>query len=194
MMRNLTVAAIIFVGCFLGTAHAALINNGNDLVYDTTLNITWYGPKLGTMTWSQAMSWAEDLTAGGVTDWVLPTAYNRGGNAPVSDTRFATGQLAYLYQEINNDDHQSGENFFANLTSANYWYGTEWSCFPGNAWAFNFMSGKQGFADKNDAIHFSVLAIHAGDVGSTSVPEPGAFLLLAPALAGLFLVRKRLSR
>ncbi len=50
-------------------AHAALINNGNGLIYDTVLNITWYdhtymGPQGDGATWSQAMSWAAGLKRG----------------------------------------------------------------------------------------------------------------------------------
>jgi hypothetical protein len=76
--------------CAAGTAHAALVDRGGGLVYDTVLDITWLadmnhaqtqydnsGGALGTadgqMEWLQANIWAHELVYGGYTDWRLPT-------------------------------------------------------------------------------------------------------------------------
>ena len=70
---------ILFIGIFLTVlgfsilANAELQNNGNGLVYDTDLDITWYNPNVSAMNWDQAMAWAESLTVGGVTGWRLPS-------------------------------------------------------------------------------------------------------------------------
>jgi hypothetical protein len=70
-------------------AHAALVDRGGGLVYDTVLDITWLadmnhartqydnsGGALGTadgqMEWLQANIWAHELVYGGYTDWRLP--------------------------------------------------------------------------------------------------------------------------
>ena len=64
---------------FSSPAHAILVNNGNGLIYDTGLNITWYDytytGRQGTgATWSQATALAAGLTVGGTTagSWTLP--------------------------------------------------------------------------------------------------------------------------
>ena len=37
-------------------------NNGNNLIYDTDLDITWYNPNIGNMTWDQANIWITTLS------------------------------------------------------------------------------------------------------------------------------------
>ena len=50
-------------------ARAALIDNGNGLIYDDDLNITWYvGESSSAMTWGTADSWANFLTIGGASE------------------------------------------------------------------------------------------------------------------------------
>lgn len=83
-----------------GTAHAALINRGGGLIYDTTQNLTWLADMnyaltsgyaaahgvppyptvdtnavytTGGMGWAAAQRWAEGLVYGGYDDWRLPT-------------------------------------------------------------------------------------------------------------------------
>jgi hypothetical protein len=73
-----------------GTAHAALINRGGGLIYDTVQDITWLadlnpsktqydntggaqGYADGQMEWLQANIWANGLVYGGYTDWRLPS-------------------------------------------------------------------------------------------------------------------------
>lgn len=86
-----------------GAAQAALVDRGGGLIYDTTLNITWLadanyaktqytnsggsqGDADGMMNWSQAMTWAANLSyvdsVRGVTytDWRLPTVTDTGSS------------------------------------------------------------------------------------------------------------------
>lgn len=49
--------------------------------YDTTLNVTWLANMNlngGPMNWGSAVAWADTLTAGGFTDWRLPTIIDSG--------------------------------------------------------------------------------------------------------------------
>jgi hypothetical protein len=87
MRKNLAVLflALVFMaaGAILaGTAKAALIDNGNNLIYDTALNITWYDPAPTFMTWNTANTWAAGLTVGGTTagTWTLPTTLPVNGS------------------------------------------------------------------------------------------------------------------
>lgn len=99
--------------------HATLIDNGNNLIYDTRLNITWYDPPPTPMTWSQATAWAAGLTVGGTTagSWSLPQTlpvngstnnynYSTNGSTDVGYNISARGsaypgspgsEMAYLY-------------------------------------------------------------------------------------------------
>lgn len=64
-------------------SHAALIDRGGGMIYDTTLNVTWLSDmdfartsgfdNDGRMSWQTATAWANDLVYGGFDDWRLPT-------------------------------------------------------------------------------------------------------------------------
>jgi hypothetical protein len=206
MTKNPIIILTILMSCVLSSpVYATLIDHHNGLIYDTDLNITWYNPNVGNMTWDQAMSWATGLTAGGVTGWRLPTAINRDGSLPVSGYNLAGSELGHLYYtELGNTGRPPGSSSggltnagpFTNLQSVNYWTNTEWASFAGNAWAFSFISGLQGYADKNPnstyIIYYSAMAVHDGNVGHT--PIPGAILLFAPALVGLVVMRRKFFR
>ncbi len=58
---------------------ADLVNNGNGLIYDTVLNITWYDYAKSPDTWDHQVSWAAslsvtDVNGHSITGWRLPTA------------------------------------------------------------------------------------------------------------------------
>ena len=84
MSRLMVVVFVLFALLSFNSAQANLINNGNNLIYDSDLDITWYNPSFTNMTWDQAMSWAENLVVGDAADWRLPTAFNRDGSPPSS--------------------------------------------------------------------------------------------------------------
>jgi hypothetical protein len=173
-----------------------LIKNGDNLIYDSDLDITWYyNPNLGAVNWNDAMKWAEDLEIGTATAWRLPTALNADGSAPSSGYNQVGSELGHLYYEsLGNFAYGPLTNTgpFTNLQPVNYWTDTEWAKFAGNAWAFSFSTGLQGFADKNLVTNYPALAVHSGNVGVTQIPEPGILLLLGPGLAGGAVMRKRI--
>ncbi len=75
-----------------GAAQATLIDRGGGLIYDDVLNLTWlqdanYAKTSGydadgRMTWSQATTWAANLSYGGYDDWRLPTMIDTDGPDP----------------------------------------------------------------------------------------------------------------
>ena len=81
-------AALVSTLALAGSAHAELLDRGNGLVYDSTLNITWlkdwnYAKSSGhdadgLMTWDDAQTWANTLTYGGYSDWRLPSVVDTG--------------------------------------------------------------------------------------------------------------------
>ena len=171
MKKVFFVGIFLVVLGFLTLANAALQNNGNDLIYDTDRNITWYNPNVSAMSWDQAMAWAEGLTVGGLTGWRLPSALNEDGSYPYYGYGVTGSELGHLYYEgLGNAAYGPLTNTdpFSNLQPFNYWSSTVTAQYAGNAFAFNFNTGDQGHADKNSANFFTV-AVHSGNVG-TLVP------------------------
>ena len=168
--------------------------SNNNLIYDSVLDITWYNPNVGPMNWYDAMKWAEDLVIGDATDWRLPTALNADGSAPSSGYNQIGSELGHLYYEsLGNTAYGPLTNTgpFTNLQPVNYWTNTESAKFAGNAWAFSFSTGLQGFADKNLVTNYSALAVHSGNIGATQIPEPGVIFLFALSLVGFAIIRKK---
>jgi hypothetical protein len=151
-------------------AHAALSNrgtdiNGNRLIYDSDLNITWYDYSKSGNTWQNQMNWADALTVnfGGTTydDWRLPTTvdgpvvYGFNGNttAGYNITSSEWGHLFYIglgntgrYDTSGNPtgcslsgqpDCLTNTGDFQNLLPNTYWSGTEYAANTNYAWGFS---------------------------------------------------------
>jgi hypothetical protein len=166
---------VFFVSMFLAVlgfsvlACAQLQDNGNNLIYDADLDITWYNPSVPTMNWHQAMAWAESLRIGGLAGWRLPSALNRDGSYPLYGYEAVESELGYLYhEELSNILHGPLVNTtpFPNLRPVLYWTSTVTEKYTGNAFAFNFNNGKQGHADKNLTANISVIAVHSGNISA----------------------------
>ena len=164
------------------SVHAALIDRGGGLIYDTDLDIIWFQePNNTPMTWYQAMTWASGLTAGGLTGWRLPTTVDGPPNLSCNNGttsvgyNITTSEMGHLfYTELGNkglygvnglpqsDYGLVNKGPFTNLQAAAYWSGTEVSLSPDYAWEFRFSYGDQAFAAKGGSQPYA-LAVHAGD-------------------------------
>ena len=93
-------------------SHAALVDNGGGLIYDTVLDITWAQPENSSdRTWTDARAYVAGLTLGGVSGWRLPYASVAAGpsgsvNPPV-DCNSAS--------EADCQDNEMGYMFYYNL-------------------------------------------------------------------------------
>ena len=69
-----TLLAIALVLCFSWSASATLIDRGDGLIYDDVLNVTWLQDVRGAggMTFDDAISYVNELSYGGYTEWRLP--------------------------------------------------------------------------------------------------------------------------
>ncbi len=179
-------------------AHAALQNNGDGLIYDTDLNITWYAyPNYETNTFDGYQTWMNGLEAGGVSGWRFPTTTIDDSYQVTS-----TGEMGHLYYtELGNSlGNFTNAGLFSQYGGLTANYGGFYTSTPagnGNLWYFSFdgygiPAGSQAVV--SPAYWYSWihgLAVHDGNVGAT-VPIPGAILLFAPGLAGLVLLRRKL--
>jgi hypothetical protein len=199
MAKLLTMAFVLLFALFIfSPAHADLINNGNNLIYDTDLNITWYNPNVGNMTWDQANIWITSLNTlqiGGVTGWRLPTALNADGSYPTYGFNVTGSELGHLYYDgLGNAAHSSLINTdpFSNLQSVNYWTSTTTARSALNAFVFSFITGEQGHADKNLMTYYSAMAVYSGNVTAVSnTPVPSAILLLGPGLVSILVMKRK---
>lgn len=125
-----------------GAAQAALIDRGNGMIYDSTLNITWLknwnqaagssfdngsSTSDGRMTWASANAWAEGLNFGGFSDWRLPTMVDTGSSG--CDFSYAGGTDCGF-----NVQTKTGSTVYSEM--AHLWYeslGNKSFCPPGDA-------------------------------------------------------------
>ena len=182
------------------SSHAALIDNGGGLIYDTVLDITWAQPDTP-RDWDQANTWAALLTLGGATEWRQPYISVAAGAGPftgdpvdcstASEVACRDNELGYMfYQNLSGTFGQniltSGDPdlaLFPTLESEFYWFGTEFD--SDDAWYFNFNQGNQQIFDQTNQINS--WAVHAGNV----VPVPAAVWLFGSGLLGLLGLARR---
>lgn len=163
-----------------GSAQAALqdfdLNDDTvaDAFYDTDLNITWLRDANlnGSMNWATAVSWADNLSFGGYTDWRLP---NTTGSCTGYDcTCSEAGHLGYV--ELGNSaGAMTNTGAFQNLLPANYW-AAEYAAV--SAFTFGTSDGLPGVSNKGNT--FLAMAVRPGDIAA-AIPEPETYSLMWPA-------------
>ncbi len=197
-MKSVKLALVLAVAAALsGAAQAALQGrdlNGDTVVdafYDTDLNITWRrnANVNGAMTWANAVTWADNLTFGGYTDWRLPTSDTCVG---YNCTGSEMGHLWYV--ELNNvaGDVTPNTGNFGNMQLYAYWSGTSYAPDTSMAWHFNIDQGDQGGTAGKQNLLFA-LAVRPGDVIG-AVPEPGTYAMMLAGLGALGLAARRRRR
>jgi len=220
-LRSGSIIVVFFAVFFLSalSARAALElrgtdSLGNQLIYDTDLNITWYDYTNSYNTWQDQVEWASALAVdfGGTIydDWRLPATvdglnvfgYNGTTTAGYNITSSEMGHL--FYTELGNKGYysasgsnQSGYGLtnaggFEHLLSGDYWYGTEYSDYPTYAWGFNISFGSQGSVNKGNNLY--AFAVRAGDVPLNVVPEPVSLILFGVGGVVLVASKKLLKR
>jgi hypothetical protein len=189
-----------------------LVARPGGMVYDTVQNITWLQNwnTNGSMYWSAANNWANDLDYGGFTDWRLPTT-NTTTNSNCGSISNPADSFPPQYFGFNCTGSEMGHMFynefgatagysilagsnaanlalFTNVESYYYWSSTEYAPVPVDAWNFITTFGFQTFDRKDQA--FYAVAVRPGDVAA-SVPEPQTLALVLLALGATMVARKR---
>lgn len=196
-------AGLVLVASLSGAAQAALIDRGGGLIYDTDLDVTWLadanyaqtsGYKAGgLMTWSEAVTWADNLTYGGYSDWRLPSP-DRGLACRINPYDCSGSEMGRLFytegglsagQSILADPPGILDDYFINMQPYAYWTGGEYD--SSLAWSFHTDVGAQHANFKSNGYY--AWAVRPGDVAA--VPEAQTYALM---LAGLGLVGWRARR
>lgn len=201
----ITRIAVLLCALAAGSAQAALHDRGGGLIYDDDLNITWlqdagyagtsgYAPN-GLMTWSQANTWATNLS---YYDSVRNVTYI-GWRLPSSDTCIGIcfgGEMAHLYYDELGGytygsitaHHNDNYSLFKNMYDTWYWTSTEYVPNTGIHMIFTMGSGTQD-SSYDFGPQYHAMAVLDGDVAA--IPEPETYAMF---LAGLGLVGAAVRR
>ncbi len=218
MKKSIFVAAIALVLGFSALTHAYLNNNGNNLIYDTDLNITWWNPSKEEQTnrapWPpyfyNLAPWVTTVTVGGVSGRRLAKI---GDEPTLGDETWRWGynnitirsKMGHLfYAELGNKGFYAPDGSypqpgwglanvgpFSNLyTTGEYWSSTKYTGSPAQ-WVFSFRTGSLGIEPwaGGDYIRLG----HDGNIGAP-VPIPAPILLLGSGLLVLVELRRKLKR
>jgi hypothetical protein len=178
LKRTVLLAAFVVTMFLPAAASAAIVDNGDGLIYDDVLDITWAQPSDDANDWNSAKAWAEGLRLGGVSGWRLPYTSVGAGEGfstnPVkcsiaSELDCRDNELGYMfYHNLSGTFDQpiltSGDPdlaLFPTLQSSDYWSGTSGDIADATGWAFDFFQGTQ-FTGRNQP--FLSWAVHAGNV------------------------------
>lgn len=172
-MKTILIVFIVVVNiCTCNpVVNAALYDRGGGLIYDSVLNITWLqnaNYSGGTMTWDNAVDWADNLVFQNYNDWRLPYSdvFCSGNNCRESEM----GHLFY-----NESITSSNPGGFADVKPSMYWSSTEDAGNSSTAWRFSFKYGTQDVSLKTSTRY--AWAVRDGDSNPPVVPEPVSTIL-----------------
>jgi pimeloyl-ACP methyl ester carboxylesterase len=142
-------AALLFC-CSIALAEP-FTDNGNGTVTDSKTGLMWQQAEPGYMTWGSALSYCEDLSLGGHSDWRLPNIKEL--ESITDDTR--------LNPAIDT-------NFFPNAVASNYWSSTTSADGPDGAWDVFFYVGLVSYYGKGFDVGY-VRCVRGGQSGSLPI-------------------------
>lgn len=192
--------AIILVFEFFSITSASLLvrgldDLGNQLIYDTDLNITWYdySNTFVNNSWYDQMSWADNLEINYngtiLENWRLPTATVFSNGSAAAGYDITESEFGHLY-------YTELGNSAGNLINTGDFTGIRWdwwhwsSQVPNSVQAFDFymQDGYVGYTTRT--FSNAAIAVMDGDVAAP-VPIPSSILLFGTSIAGIAVSRIR---
>ena len=147
-MRKVIFLLILLVLFSSSVASAALVDNGDGTVTDTGSGLMWQKATAPvTYTWQNALSYCENLSLAGYSDWRLPNRNELQSLADYSRYNPAIDPLLVLH-----------------TVSSSYWSSTTYAGSTGGAWRVYFYDGHDGGGSKSSSYY--VRAVRAGQSGS----------------------------
>lgn len=177
----------------------------------------------GAMEWGAALAWAAGLSINGFTGWSLPGVLDFGNdgcnfsyaggtdcgyNVYPDEVQRRGSPLAHMFHDTldnlsrcppGDTDCTPGlptgygltnTGPFSNMQSGDYWSSTEYA--PTTAWRFLTNVGAQSNLNKDQPGY--AVAVRAGDVLASSVPEPDGLALLVVGLGAAAVARRWRAR
>ena len=234
MNLNKLIKALALAGLLgSGAAQAALVDRGGGMLYDDVLNITWlqdanYAKTSGYdsdgyMTWSEAKTWADNLTYGGYSDWRLASNTPVGANWNYRCSFDGTADCGW---NITSPNSELSYMFYVNLGLKSGRSATGASqdgggLFAGGAWDYQKDVGLVHNLQSQSYWYGTGCELYGTGAGwwffmetgwqrcmpedleasawavrpgdVATVPEPGSALLVGLGLAGLAALRRRRS-
>ena len=137
---------------FASPAWAGYVNNGNGTITDTSTGLMWQQETPdNTMTWEQALSYCENLTLAGYSDWRLPTR---------KELRRLVDYSRY--------NPAINTTYFPDTVSSFYWSSTTTAPYTYTAWGvyflYGFDYGDDYYVNKSNSNY--VRAVRGGQSGS----------------------------
>ena len=158
------------------------------LIYDSSLNVTWLDYTLPDKTWQNQMNAAMGLTVDfdgtDISGWSLPTDDD-------SNPADAGNQLGTLFlTELKDTSGLTNTGPFDNLKAVAYWSDTVDPNNTSHVFDFHGNDGTQQSHSETDQ-NYGLVCV-TGDVDPISpVPEPGTVLLVGTGLAAFAMISKR---
>ena len=128
-----------------GIAHAALVDNSDGTVTDTATGLMWQQETADPRNWEAALSYCENLSLAGYSDWRLPTIK----------------ELASIV-DLSRYNPAIDTNYFPNTVSSRYWSSTTNARYTDCAWQVNFDDYSGDYDGKGKGNTCYVRAVRSG--------------------------------
>jgi len=142
------IKTLILTLCFLLFAYVDVMagdftDNGDGTVTDDNTGLVWQEGEGGQKTWEDAISYCEDLSLAGYTDWRLPN---------IKELESITEDTLY--------NPAIDTNFFPDANASYYWSSTTYAFSSSRAWGVAFSNGLVSFPNKTSSYY--VRCVRAG--------------------------------